>query len=78
VLQTTYENHIKDGKHWQAAGFLEALHRNGVALDHLMTNHWDHSQPRVYLEIGKGRVYKRFSDHDLANALKYYRERVSA
>ena len=25
----TYERHLADGKHWNAAGFLEALHRNG-------------------------------------------------
>jgi hypothetical protein len=75
---STYERHIKDGKHWNAAGFLEALHRNGVPLEHLMTNDWDNSTPRVYLEVGKGRVYKRFSDYDFANALKYYREQVKA
>ena len=75
---TTYEAKVRDGKHWRAAGFLEALHRNGVPLEHLMTNHWDHSTPRVYLEVGKGRVYKRFSDYDFTNALKYYREQVNA
>ena len=74
----TYERHLADGKHWNAAGFLEALHRNGVPLDYLMTNDWHHSTPRVYLEVGKGRVYKRFSDYDFANALKYYREQVKA
>lgn len=73
----TYERHLADGKHWNAAGFLEALHRNGVPLDYLMTNDWHYSTPRVYLEVGKGRVYKRFSDYDFANALKYYREQVS-
>ena len=74
----TYERHLADSKHWNAAGFLEALHRNGVPLHHLMTNDWHCSTPRVYLEVGKGRVYKRFSDYDFANALKYYREQANA
>jgi hypothetical protein len=74
----TYKRHIADAKHWRSAGFLEALHRNGVPLLHLMTNDWDNSTPKVYLEIGKGREYKRFSDYDFANALKYYREQASA
>jgi hypothetical protein len=74
----TYERHLADGKHWAAAGFLEALHRNGVPLDYLMTNDWHCSMPRVYLEVGKGRIYKRFSDYDFANALKYYHEQVKA
>ena len=72
----TYHRHVADGKYWVAAGFLEALHRNGVPLHHLMTNDWHNSTPKVYLEVGKGKVYKRFSDYDFANALKYYREQV--
>lgn len=72
MMRSTYENRSQDPKYWKAAGFLGALHRNGIPLDDLMTNAWeDVPSPKVYI---LGREYKRFSDHDFTNALNYWRK----
>lgn len=78
MRQDTYEKKMADGKHWRASGFLQALHRNGVPLEFLMTNDWDTCpNAKVYIgnsRIGKERAYKRFSDYDFTNALNFYRK----
>lgn len=72
MVRSNYEKKSQDPKHWQAAGFLGALHRNGVPLEDLMTNDWDNvPSPKVYV-LGRG--YKRFSDYDFLNALAYWRK----
>ena len=71
-MRTTYKKRSQDPKYWRSAGFLEALHRNGVPLEDLMTNDWENvPSPKVYI---LGREYKRFSDYDFINALNYWRK----
>lgn len=78
MRQDTYEKKMADGKYWSPAGFLQALHRNGVPLDMLNTNDWHTCpSPKIYIgnpRIGKERGYKRFSDYDFTNALNFYRK----
>jgi hypothetical protein len=72
MRQDTYDKKSQDRKYWRAAGFLQALHRNGVPIDDLMTNDWENvPSPKVYI---LGREYKRFSDYDFINALNYWRK----
>jgi len=72
MVRSNYEKKSQDPKHWQAAGFLGALHRNGVPLEDLMTNDWDNvPSPKVYV---LEREYKRFSDYDFTNALNYWKK----
>jgi hypothetical protein len=82
MRQDTYNRHVADGKHWRAGGFLEALHRNGVPLDLLMTNDWDTCpSPKVYIGNSRTKIergYKRFSDYDFTNALNFYRKELTA
>jgi hypothetical protein len=73
MRQDTYEKKSQDPKYWRAAGFLQALHRNGVPIGDLMTNDWACvPSPKVYI---LEREYKRFSDYDFTNALNYWRKR---
>jgi hypothetical protein len=72
MMKSTYEKRSQDPKYWKAAGFLGALHRNGVPLEDLMTNDWENvPSPKVYI---LGRDYKRFSDYDFTNALNYWKK----
>lgn len=71
MRQDTYEKKSQDPKYWGAAGFLQALHRNGVPVQDLMTNDWQNvPSPKVYV---LDKPYKRFSDYDFTNALKYWK-----
>jgi hypothetical protein len=78
MRQETYDKLVVS-KYAKPAKFLEQLHLAGVPLDYLMTNDWETTYTkRVY--VGKfynrrNKVYRRFSDYDLTNAIKYY-ERV--
>jgi len=72
MRQDTYDKKSQDPKYWRAAGFLEALHRNGVPVQDLMTNDWQHVfSPKVYI-LKRG--YKRFSDYDFTNAINYWKK----
>jgi hypothetical protein len=73
VRRDTYQKKSQDPKYWRAAGFLQALHRNGVPLDDLMTNDWQNvPSPKVYV---LDKPYKRFSDYDFTNALNYWKKK---
>jgi hypothetical protein len=71
MKQYTYDNMSQDIKNWRAVGFLQALHRNGVPVQDLMTNDWENvPSPKVYV---LDKPYKRFSDYDFTNALNYWK-----
>ena len=77
MLERTYLTHTQDTSHSKAAHFLARLAQIAVPVEHLMVNDWDNTpSPKVYIELPypnrRTRVYKRFSDRDLFNAIQWY------
>ena len=75
--QYHYNNIKKDNRNVAARDFVLALHKAGVPISRIDTNDWNLIFPTVYVNKKKGyrqcRLYIRFSNFYLKNALKHYR-----
>lgn len=78
MLDTTLNNLEKYEREYS---FVLGLKRAGIPLESIYTNDYNNSPSRyIYITIpygrkngGKSKVYKRFSNRDITNAIKFWK-----